>query len=255
MTIPHRLIGSGDHKVLVLHDWFGTSAGWGPFLEYLDGDAFSYAFMDYRGYGVRKDVPGELTLAEIADDALALADQLGWERFSLIGHSMGGKAVQQVLAQAPQRVRKLVGLAPVPADPYPLDADGEALFYGAAEDRDKRFTILDLVTGRRAGRVWLNRMVDQSLELSTREAFGGYVRGWVSVDLTDKIKGSPVPVKVVVGAFDLALTADVMRGTWLAHYPNAELEELAGSGHYPMYETPVALAATLETFLGGPNGM
>lgn len=28
MSIPHCLIGSGDHKVLVLHDWCGTSADW-----------------------------------------------------------------------------------------------------------------------------------------------------------------------------------------------------------------------------------
>ncbi|MFH9202078.1 alpha/beta fold hydrolase [Streptomyces anulatus] len=92
MSMPHRLIGSGDHQVLVLHDWFGTSSGWGPVLDYLDGDAFSYALLDYRGYGDRKTVGGVYTLAEIADDALALADELGWETFSLIGHSMGGKA-------------------------------------------------------------------------------------------------------------------------------------------------------------------
>ncbi|MGW4380458.1 alpha/beta fold hydrolase [Kitasatospora sp. NPDC004531] len=249
MTIPHHSVGTGDHHVLVLHDWFGTSAGWGPFLDYLDGDAFRYAFLDYRGYGQRKDVPGAYTLAEIAADALALADQLGWERFSLVGHSMGGKAAQQVLADAPQRVRKLVGLAPVPAGAYPLDEAGEALFYGAAEDRDKRLAILDLVTGRRAGRVWLDRMVDQSLRLSDPKAFDGYVHDWATADLADRVTGNPVPVKVIVGEHDLALTADVMRGTFLAHYPNAELEELAGSGHYPMYEAPVALAASLEAFL------
>lgn len=249
MSMAHRLIGSGDHKVLVLHDWFGTSASWGSFLDYLDGDTFSYAFLDYRGYGDRKDVTGTYTLAEIADDALALAGELGWESFSLVGHSMGGKAVQQVLAQAPQRVRKLVGLAPVPAGPYPLDGDGEALFYGAAQDRDKRLAIVDLVTGQRASRLWVDLMVDRSFRLSTREAFGGYVKDWVTADLTDRIAGNPVPVKVIVGECDLALTADVMRGTWLSHYPNAELEEIANSGHYPMHETPVALATTLETFL------
>ncbi|MFJ6617045.1 alpha/beta fold hydrolase [Kitasatospora sp. NPDC091335] len=249
MTIPHRSTGTGDHHVLVLHDWFGTSAGWGPFLDCLDGDAFGYAFFDYRGYGQRKDVPGAYTLAEIASDALALADRLGWDRFSLVGHSMGAKAAQQVLAEAPLRVRKLVGLAPVPAGPYPLDEAGEALFHGAAEDREKRFAILDLVTGRRAGRVWLDRMVDQSLRLSTPEAFGGYVRDWTTADLTRRVDGNPVPVKVIVGEYDLALTTEVMRGTFLTHYPNAELEELAGCGHYPMYEAPVALAVAMEGFL------
>ncbi|MBD0676370.1 alpha/beta fold hydrolase [Streptomyces sp. CBMA156] len=249
MTIPHRLTGTGDHHVLVLHDWFGTSAGWGPFLDYLDGDAFGYAFFDYRGYGQRKDVPGAYTLAEIASDALALADRLGWDRFSLVGHSMGAKAAQQVLAEAPLRVRKLVGLAPVPAGPYPLDEAGEALFLGAAEDREKRFAILDLVTGRRAGRVWLDHLVDQSLRLSTPEAFGGYVRDWTTADLERRISGNPVPVKVIVGEYDLALTTEVMRGTFLTHYPNAELEELAGCGHYPMYEAPVALTVAMEGFL------
>ncbi|MFJ9060583.1 alpha/beta fold hydrolase [Streptomyces sp. NPDC102409] len=249
MSTAHRLLGSGDHRVLVLHDWFGTSAGWGSFLDYLDGDTFSYAFLDYRGYGDRKAVTGAYTLAEIADDALTLADELGWQHFSLVGHSMGGKAVQQVLAQAPQRVRKMVGLAPVPAGAYPLDADGEALFYGAAQDRDKRLAIMDLVTGQRASRVWVDLMVDRSLQLSTREAFGGYVKDWVSADLTERIVGSRIPVKVIVGEHDLALTAEVMRGTWLSHYPNAELEEIANSGHYPMHETPVALATALEAFL------
>ncbi|MER7843289.1 alpha/beta hydrolase [Kitasatospora sp. NPDC096077] len=249
MTIPHRRTGTGDHHVLVLHDWFGTSAGWSPFLDYLDGKAFGYAFLDYRGYGDRKDVTGAYTLAEIASDALALADQLGWDRFSVVGHSMGAKAAQQLLAEAPSRVRKLVGLAPVPAGSYPLDEAGEQLFYGAAEDREKRFAILDLVTGQRAGRVWLDRMVDQSLRLSTPEAVDGYVRDWATADLERRISGNPVPVKVIVGEYDLALTADLMRGTWLEHYPNAELEELSGSGHYPMYEAPVALASSLESFL------
>ncbi|MCT2591514.1 alpha/beta hydrolase [Streptomyces sp. N2-109] len=249
MSIAHRMTGSGNHKVLVLHDWFGTSAGWGSFLDCLDGDTFSYAFLDYRGYGDRQDVTGAYTLAEIADDALALADEIGWERFSLVGHSMGGKAAQQVLAQAPQRVRKLVGIAPVPAGPYLLDADGKALFYGAAQDRDKRLAIVDLVTGQRASRTWIDLMVDRSLRLSTREAFGGYVKDWVTADLTERIAGIRVPVKVIVGEHDLALTADAMRDTWLSHYPNAELEEIANSGHYPMHETPVALATTLETFL------
>ncbi|MFH9296619.1 alpha/beta fold hydrolase [Streptomyces sp. NPDC017520] len=92
-------------------------------------------------------------------------------------------------------------------------------------------------------------MVDRSLECSTREAFGGYVKDWVTADLTERITGNPVPVKVVVGEHDLALTADAMRATWLRHCPNAELEEIPDRGHYPMYETPPALATSVETFL------
>lgn len=82
MAIAHRRIGTGPVRVIVLHDWFGTSANWGSVLDHLDPEGFSYAFLDYRGYGERRDVPGRYSLGEIADDVLELADQLGWDTFS-----------------------------------------------------------------------------------------------------------------------------------------------------------------------------
>ena len=47
--------------------------------------------MDLRGYGGRKEVAGEFTMDEAAADAIALADELGWDRFSVVGHSMGAR--------------------------------------------------------------------------------------------------------------------------------------------------------------------
>ncbi|MDH6111186.1 pimeloyl-ACP methyl ester carboxylesterase [Kitasatospora sp. MAP12-15] len=249
MTIHHRLLGNGEHPVVVLHDWFGTSAGWGPFLDLLDGSAFSYAFLDYRGYGDRAEVPGEYTLAEIAEDVLALADQLGWPTFSLVGHSMGGKAAQRVLAQAPHRVRKLAGIAPVPASAFPLEGDAFELFHGAAAQPANRRAILDMVTGHRAGAVWLDRMTTQSLALSRPEAFAAYLTDWSTQDFAAKIDGAELPVRVFACEHDEALTPEVLRATWLPHYPQAELTVLPATGHYPMYETPVAFAAALEAFL------
>lgn len=249
MTISHRTVGDGPHKVLVLHDWFGTAAGWGAFLDHLDPEAFGYAFLDYRGYGERIDVAGEYTLAEIAADALALADQLGWDTFSLVGHSMGAKAAQRVLADAPTRVRRLAGVTPVPAGAYPLEGEAHALFHGAAGQPANRRAILDLVTGHRAGDRWLDAMTTRSVQGSRPEAFAAYLDDWSGRDFAAKVAGSTLPVGVFVGEHDAALTPELMDRTWLAHYPNAELVVLANSGHYPMYEIPVAFAAALEAFL------
>ncbi|MEU2793793.1 alpha/beta hydrolase [Streptomyces sp. NPDC007100] len=253
MAIAHRAIGSGPNPVIVLHDWFGTSASWGSVLDFLDRDAFTFVFLDCRGYGDRKYVPGRYDLPEIAGDALALADQLGWERFSLVGHSMGAKAAQQVLVRAPHRVNHLLGVAPVPAGSYPMDGATRELFYGASTDPAKRRAIIDLVTGHRTSRVWLDRMVRHSLDISREEAHAAYLASWQTLDLSeavvDAVKRYPVPVRVVVGAYDLALTADLMRQTWQQWYPQVEIVTLEGSGHYPMHEAPVALVTTMEEFL------
>jgi pimeloyl-ACP methyl ester carboxylesterase len=249
MANSHIRVGQGPHKVIALHGWFGSAAGWGPYAKVLDEQRFSYAFMDYRGYGGAKSTKGEFTLKEIAADTLALADALGWQRFSLIGHSMGGKAVQQVLADAPTRVQKLVGVTPVPAAEVPFDDQGWKLFSSAAASAEARKGIINFSTGGRHSDAWLDRMVKHSLENSTPEAFAAYFLAWAKGDISARIKGNPVPVLVMVGENDPALNADAMRGTFLQWYPNAKLETIANAGHYPMDETPVALATSIEKFL------
>jgi len=243
-------VGSGEHRVLALHGWFGSARGWGPVPEYLNGDDYTWAFMDLRGYGSRKDVTGEFTMREAAADALALADELGWERFSLVGHSMTGQAIQHALLQAPDRVRRLVAITPVPAVATPFDADGWALFSGAAENLGNRAAIIDFTTGSRLTPAFVDRLVQHSAGESTVEAFGAYLESWAKDSFADQVQGNPAAVKVIVGEHDPALSAEVMQQTWLVFYPNAELQVLANAGHYPMFETPAALVASIEGFLG-----
>jgi len=47
-----------------------------------------------------------------------------------------------------------------------------------------------------------------------------------------------------------AIGVDAMKATYLAWYPNATMEVMDNAGHYPMHETPVALATAIERFLG-----
>ena len=245
----HHLVGSGPHRVLVLHGWFGDAHAFAPMEPALSADEFTYAFMDYRGYGGMRDAPGAFTMDEIADDALALADHLGFAEFSLVGHSMGGMAVQRVLAKAPARVRKLVALTPVPASGVPFDEAGWSLFSGAASNADNRHAIIDYTTGNRLSKTWVRRMVDYSLAHAAQPAFAAYLRAWARTDFSGDVAGMPVPVKVIVGEHDPALTPTMMQATFLSTYPDCELEVMANAGHYPMHETPVALATSIENFL------
>ncbi|MDJ0380272.1 hypothetical protein [Streptomyces sp. G-G2] len=47
----------------------------------------------------------------------------------------------------------------------------------------------------------------------------------------------------------LALTAELVRSTWQAWYPDCRVHTLPGSGHYPPHETPVAFVTEAEAFL------
>lgn len=242
-------LGHGPLKVIWLHGWMGAAHGWGPMVDSLDGEVFTHAFMDYRGYGARRLVPGEHTMVEIATDVLAMADRLNWSQFSLVGHSMGGMAIQRVLAMAPSRVRKLVGVTPVPASGMPFDEAGWAFFSSAAKSMDARREILDQTTGRRLSGVWLERMVQFSKENASAEAFGHYLQAWARTNFVAAVQGQALPVLALVGQHDPAITEALVRSTWLVTYPHARLDVLPNAGHYPMFETPVALATQIERFL------
>ena len=251
MTIPCLTVGSGDHHVFVLHGWFGSADGWGLFPTYLDGERFSYHFTDNRGYGARMAETGDYTLDEVAGDVLALADSLGVRSFSLVGHSMGGAEVLRVLALAPDRVRKIVGITPVGAEPTPLDEAGHDLFYGAPEDPAKRFGIIDFTTGNRNTATWVQSVVDHSLSHSTVEGFRGALVAWVTPDFLSEVAGLPHPILVIPGEHDPALGEATVRQTYAPHFPHAQIEVMPNAGHYPMFETPVQLATVIERFLAG----
>jgi 3-oxoadipate enol-lactonase len=106
--------GNGPVRVLVLQDWFCDHSSWDAARPYLTPSRFSYIFADLRGYGTSREIEGNYTLEEAAGDAIALADKLGWNRFSLIGHWMSGLIVQRIAQLAPGRISRIVAIAPVP---------------------------------------------------------------------------------------------------------------------------------------------
>lgn len=253
MNIGYTLVGAGETRVLVLHGWFGDHSVFEPTFNSLDLDGCTYAFMDYRGYGKSKELEGDHSMREIAADAIALVDALGWDAFHVVGHSMGAMAMQRLMLDLGDRgrVRSAVGIAPVPACGGQLDAETWALFEGAIKSDDNRYTILDFTTGNRNSTRWLRYMVRRSRATTTSAAFAGYLNAWAREDFAEEVAAArlPTPVLVLLGAHDAAFTEEGMQATYLAWYPNGELATMANAGHYPMQETPVQLATVMEAFI------
>ena len=251
MTIGHTIVGSGKQKVLVLHGWFGDYEVWEPTFNSLDKDTFTYVFMDYRGYGKSRDINGDYSMGEIASDAISLTNDLGFDNFHAVGHSMGGMAIQRLILDMDdrKRVKSAVAIDPVPACGAQLDGDSWALFEGAITNDENRYNILDFTTGNRNSAQWLNYMVERSRASTTVDAFAGYLNAWVKENFVEETKGLETPFLVCIGEHDLAFSKEAMEDTYLAWLPNSQLEIIANAGHYPMQEAPVNLATGMEAFM------
>ncbi|UXY22561.1 alpha/beta hydrolase [Streptomyces cynarae] len=248
-VLPHDVQGDGAHKVFAVHGWFGDRGAYSAVVPDLDRATFTYALVDLRGYGAAKDAPGAFDTGQAAADLLELADRLGWERFSVVGHSMGGVVAQRLLVLAPERLRRIVGVSPVPASGLTMPAEQWELFTGAAHKPENRRVIIDFTTGGRRPAAWLDRMVARSLAHSAPEAFRAWLDSWAGEDFHEEVKGSAVPALAIAGALDPALTADLLRDTWLRWYPHGSVLELPSAGHYAMDETPLDLIRAVEDFL------
>lgn len=242
-------VGQGPLKVLWLHGLFGHAQAWGPMVPCLNTALFSHVFMDWRGYGRRRPVPGRLDLTEMAEDALAVADHLGWSQFAVVAHDVGALAVLQMLSMAPQRLRRWSAIAPVPPSGLSLSAADSIFYANATTQSDVRRSLLDLATGRRLAGPWLEHMARQSVDATTSTAFGAYFKACTHSSMSWRQDRAAPALQVLAGEFDGLLPEALLRRTWLSSCPDAQFELLRNAGHFPMEETPVFLAATLERFL------
>jgi pimeloyl-ACP methyl ester carboxylesterase len=247
--IGHVVYGRGPVRAVVIHGWFYDWRVFEPMLPALDPEVFSLAFMDCRGYGSSREMGGPFDIDTVAADAVSLASHLEWERFALVGHSMGGKAALRAAASEPHRVTRILALTPVWAGMAPFDAQTLALFRGAVRNLDLRGAILRNGREGQVPAVWSRWIAQKSAEASTLEAFGNYLESWALSDFSAGVRNLPHEILAVAGEADTGLPPQAVKATWIASLRNARLQTLSQCGHYPMIERPLALASIFEEFL------
>ena len=93
---------------MLLHGLGATAdLNWFPAFDAL-GRRFRVLALDHRGHGRGIRVGARFRLADCADDAVALADVLGIDRFIAVGYSMGGPVAQLTWYRHRDRVAGLV---------------------------------------------------------------------------------------------------------------------------------------------------
>jgi len=104
-TVAYDRTGTGPGLVLV-HGTAATRQQWSP-LTTAVAYRFTVVAPDLSGSGDTVDHGGPLTLADLAHEVLAAADDAGLDAFHLVGHSLGAAVAAHLAATRPDRVRSL----------------------------------------------------------------------------------------------------------------------------------------------------
>ena len=109
----------GDVPVVLVHGNMTSSKHWDLVLESMDDDFDLYA-VDLRGFGESSYREPVGAIDDFAADVAGVVDAVGLDRFHLVGWSAGGAVAMQVAADLPERVHRLVLLAPASTRGYPV---------------------------------------------------------------------------------------------------------------------------------------
>ncbi|PRY37213.1 alpha/beta fold hydrolase [Umezawaea tangerina] len=104
--------------VLLLHGFPQSSSTWDHQVDVLGAQGYRAVAPDQRGYspGVRPDGAANYGMGELVGDVLAMADELGWPVFDLVGHDWGAAVGWWTAADHPDRLRSLTAVStPHPA--------------------------------------------------------------------------------------------------------------------------------------------
>jgi pimeloyl-ACP methyl ester carboxylesterase len=250
-TLSYSRRGAGERLLLIM-GMAGHQEMWrADFLDLLAED-FEVVTFDHRGVGESTDVPGQFSVTDLAADAAALLDGIGWDRAHVFGISLGGMVAQELALQHPQRVRTLVlGCSYCGGAGSSLEAPGpvrmlEAMRAGVAEDAVRAGFRANLSVAWTSDESHWSQFSQLALAehvpvpVVMRQAQAAYVH-----DTSARLPSLVAPTLVIAGTDDDML--NYANSELIASLiPNAKLLSLAGVGHLFWWERPDDVVAAIR---------
>lgn len=261
LAVAEAGAGSARH-LLLLHGFAGAKEDFTEWLDRLADAGWHAAAFDQRGHGESAKPGGEenYSLRLLEQDLEGVVDHLGWDRFVLFGHSMGGMVAQLYAIAHPERLAGLILMGTSATRPDGIEAElvslgrevvragGTAALLEA--QRDFGPGPLDTQAHR--------RLVAQRpgyVEFCDRKTLAASDDMWVALsaemlsqaDRTPALERLAVPTLVVVGAFDETFLRQ--SGDLAGAIPGAELAVIGLAGHCPQFERPEEWWAVMSDFL------
>jgi len=226
-----------------LHLYGGSARTWGEVIARLP-DARCVAF-DLRGFGDQSDTPQKWGVDEGADDIAARLEELNIERFTLVGHSMGGKIALALAARALPNMERLVLFAPSPPSPEPMNNETRAQLAAGFGQREAAQNIVGNITAHPLPEA-LRELAVEDILRSKPNAW----RAWLDVgsreDLTARMGEIVMPVDVAAGEFDSPMTPDLLQREVVGRLAQARFHVVPNAAHLIPLEAPDFVADLLR---------
>lgn len=266
---------AGAPRVVALHGWLDNAASFVPLAAHLHG--IELVAPDLPGHGRSAHLaPGaDYSFAAAVHTVLDIADALGWETFSLLGHSMGAGISSLVTAGAPARVQRLVAIEALGALAEAPERTASRLREAVAATRalrGKRLRVfpdialavrarMQGVTGSALSEDAARLLVERGLVPVPGDDDGAHGYAWSSdprltlptmmrpteAQVRDLVRGIECPTRVIHADPPQPYLPEPLRSERAALLPRGDLVVMPG-GHHLHMEQPADVAAAIGTF-------
>jgi pimeloyl-ACP methyl ester carboxylesterase len=246
LHLSYRESGSGDRVILFVHGNSAFSLWWERVMGSLPAGWRAVA-PDLRGSGDSEKPVQPWSWQELAGDIAEFAEVLGLKQVTLVGHSLGGTLAQQVAADHPKLVERLILVNPGPPEGLHFD---EVWYQRAAmlvkmPDMMKAALATTMPTAPKDE--FYQRLLDESIAKSLTAWIPNTQALENTGDLPERVKGIAAPTLIIYGKNDLITTLP-MQEHLRDLIPGCCLEVWDDIGHSAPAECPERLAQRIITF-------
>jgi pimeloyl-ACP methyl ester carboxylesterase len=255
--------GKGGRPLLLVHGFGGAKEDFADWMDTFAEHGWHAVSPDLRGHGEGHKPDGEehYGFDFFVEDLIAIADEYGWGRFVLVGHSMGGMVAQMLALKHPDRLDGLI-LMDTSHGPVP-HVDPELRELGKQVAREQGLAVVQELTKTMEGADPLGNPAHERMlreragyrEFCDNKFLSLSVPMWVTIldalfvqeDRLDGLRELDVPTLVMVGELDTefrATSAEIAEAM-----PNATLAVIPDAGHAPQFENPEAWWKAMAGFL------
>ena len=168
------IVGDGYPLVLV-HGYFGSSNMW-CHQKKIFSKKFKVIAPSLPGYGESYKLKSFDRIQDMANTVIKIIKKQNIDKFHLMGHSMGGMIVQEIVKLAPEIVNKLLlfgtgSIGDIPGRFEPIDVSRERLKKDGVKSTANRIAKTWFVDGDKAKNFYLCEEAYQNINQETGNSF------------------------------------------------------------------------------------